>query len=938
MIGDVVTLFFQDDVEHYRIDKVNEQSLELTGEHGKTALPHNNGLLESWNGRKITGFTLTPAPSPFIAGGQVRIALNDQTVDAQVVSYENHILEVVHNDEHYYLDMDNLPTEVESVASLESQDVEEGDDEGTPLERPLLAFQLNDLRKALTPHDATFREKAAVELMVSRFKELHEAFTDSAFEPTAPPGIMEQLERCPPPWIVPVIEPYKPLHCDVVPGCDEAYLDPTKTKGRYAAYNQCLNENFQTFESKGEPLTNRLDAAARVNGKLISQPVLDEPVNFKEFHQLPCVYSATNLYQQVTNEAAAVGFYECKRQWLTHSVPLDVNVDELLETCTGLSFIEVVEEMAHYGVRWWHITPVQRRRIDEGVRKRVQRVKVVSKEAAPSTSLAKADSLYLLPPMFASERLATRLEIDGLRAHLGRDERLKRKLALRTVRPEELIRIDPADEKVAEVVNAYYGADESGMLSILLRYGRDHKEKEDVGWAYFHDSDAKLAPLCLFEANVAFVEDGTVGFEKEKRRIPVLDIDGYRVNKSGAVIAPLDFKDCEIYEERSESTWGWLWEDVAIPAKERWRARDIVSATALAIVFGAPRSKIVEAAMRRKTPKRFEELVSDMAREIHFLQPPATPEVKEYTGNCSLENIKSIEAKRLDCAAQAVPMIRAALGKQTTNVRKLLLSSSNLIARLKAVNALTVPKPLIARQLCRKTEQPKKSTLVMEVEDEPTQCIELNQVFKEWGVTTGDQIDGGKLANHVKRVTDVVAACLKMKASADLIGGMVGEWVGIVRLSDVVASHVSMAVGILPHMAMLGFQHMFPGHLVPSTAPREKYEALSAIVKNYYQDFKVESSENVKDVYGRRARNEPFGEFGDSMPEKFAAYYDDNKQAWREIKEAAQITGEWRLAILKYCLLYAWCLLCEEGEYGAKLMELASARFLVDARQLNNRR
>lgn len=929
MIGDVLTLFFQDEVEHYRIDKVNDQTLELTGENGKTVLAHEKGLLDTWNGRKITGFTVTAVPSPFIAGAQVRVSLNDQLIDAQVVSYEDHVLELLHKDEHYYLDMDNLPKEVESVAPLEAQAIEAGDDEGTPLERPLLLFQLNELRKSLTPHDATFREKAEVETMVTRFRQLHETFTDSAFAPTALAGVMEELQDCPPPWVVPLIDPYFRVDCSAIPDCDKAYLDPTKTKGRYAAYNRCLAESFQTFESKGAPPGKRVDAAAMVKGKLLTQVVVDEAVHFTEFRQLPCAYSATTLYQQVSLEAAVAGFYACKRQWLAHSTPLDVDVSELLQTCTGLSFVEVVEELAHYGVRWWHITPCQRRSIDEGVRARAQRLKPVAALAAPSTSMKKADALYLLPPMFASERLKTRLEIDGLRAHLGREDRLKQRLALRTVKPEDPEVVEPADEKVTEVVNAFYGADCAGKLSILMRYGRDRKEKEAHGWAYFHDGESKLAPLSMVDAHVALVQEGEEGFEREKRRIAVVDVDGYRVHSSGEVVDPVDFKDPEPENDTPEPPWAWLWRDVEVPRNQQWRATNLVSAAALAIVYGADRRKIVEAA---KPPKGFDALLLETVRELHFLQPPAV-EVEEYTGTCSLENIKNVEAKRLDCAAQAIPMIRSALGKQTTNVRKLLLSSANLAARLKAVNALSLTNAVNTRHLCRKSELEKKAPSAMVLEDEPLEPIVMNPVYKEWGLTTGDQIDGGKLANQLKRVTQAVAECLQRKPVLDLIEDMVGEWKGIVRLSDVVAAHVDMAIGVLPHTAILGHKHT--GRVAPSTAPLEKVGALSALVKNYCDN--LESSENVKDVYGRRARNEAHGEFGDSPPEKFAKHYDDRKQAWGEIKEACKITGEWRPAILKYCLLQAWSLLCQEGEYGETLMKLSVARFLADAVRLNTR-
>jgi hypothetical protein len=82
------------------------------------------------------------------------------------------VLEVVYQDEHYYLDMDNLPPEIKSVAPVEVQDVVgEVCDECTTEEHALLAFQLNDLRKALDS------------ALVKRFQQLVDQFTDTAFEP-----------------------------------------------------------------------------------------------------------------------------------------------------------------------------------------------------------------------------------------------------------------------------------------------------------------------------------------------------------------------------------------------------------------------------------------------------------------------------------------------------------------------------------------------------------------------------------------------------------------------------------------------------------------------------------------------------------------------------------------------------------------------------------
>jgi len=937
MIGDVLTLFFQDDVEHYRIDNMNDETLEVTGESGKTVLPHTKGLLDSCNGRKITGFTLTPAPSPFIVGAQVRVAFDDQLFDAEVVDYENHVLEILYRDEHYYLDMDNLPTEVQSVAPLEVQDVEEVDSyEGAPDETLLLECQIRSLQKALTPHDATWSEKAEIKTMVTRFKELHAQFTNTAFEPASPPSILEGLQKNPPPWIVPVIADYKKLAHRWDFTCDEQYLDPTKTKGRYAAYNHCITESFFTFESSANSikLGNRLEAAAMLEGKLIPQVVVDEPVRFEEYKQLPCSYSTTSLYAQVSNEACVLGFYDCKRKWLPNSLSLDVNVDELLDDCAGTSFVEVVEELATYGVKWWHVTPAQRQRIDAGVRGRIQRFKPVSKGAPPSTSLPKADPVYLLPPMLSSERLVARLGIDGLRAHLGNADRLKERLALRRFHPKETIEIKPSDEKEVDVVSAFYGADAAGALSIFMRYGRDAKREEDKGWAYFHEGDAKLAPLCLFDAFAAMVHDGGEAFEQEKRRIAVVEVDGYRVNSSGAIVDPIDFKEEERDPEKVEEPWSWLWKEATVPLKERWRATNVVEATALAIVFGANKRSVINTAKERRVPKNFQNLVTDAERDLHFLQPPAT-EVEEYTGTCSLENIRNKEAKRFDCAAQAIPMIKTMLGKQTNNVRKLMLSSGNLAARLKAVNALSSANLMPCRQLSRKADESKKTPVPLQLEDEPVEPIVLTPTFKEWGITTSDQIDGGKLGAKVKEATEVVAKCLQKKPSLDFIGELVGEWKGYVRLSDLVAAHATMATGVVPFMTMLGFQHMFPGRLVPTTAPKEKVTDLEEKTKDYYREFLgLEPSEAVKDVYALRARNEPFCEFGDSPPEKFARYYDSKKQNWKEIREAATYAGEWRPAILKYCLLYAWSMLCEEGETGEGLVKALVSRFVLDSQRL----
>jgi hypothetical protein len=524
--------------------------------------------------------------------------------------------------------------------------------------------------------------------------------------------------------------------------------------------------------------------------------------------------------------------------------------------------------------------------------------------------------------MLSSERLAARLEIDGMKAHLKNCELKKKPNVKRNV-------VKPVDSTAAsnvlDVVSAIHGADSADVLSILMRYGRDAAKDEDPTWSYFRDEDTRLAPSCLFEMCTAEIDGGKEGYEMAKRRVPVFEVDGLRIHQSGAILDSMDFKDEVQFPEKKPFQWKWLTDklDVEIPEKEWWRAKDLVSATALAIVFGANKTEAI-GALREKE-------VMEAVYELHFLEPPES-EKMHYTGSCSLENIRNKEAKRWDCAAQSLPMIRAILGKETkTTVRKMILSSSTLVARLKAANALKTHRSMQIRLLNRKVEDSKKNPLKMEVEDEPMDTTATTLPFEAWGITTGGQIDGGKLGNKVKQVTASVAECLKRKPSLDLVSDLIGEWKGACRLSDLVAAHVVTSSVVLPRLAMLGRPS---GRLVTTTAPADQVSFLTDVVKKYYDPLTLSFSEIVRSVYGSRARNETAEIWGDSPVEDFARYYDDHKDEWKTIKNALEIGGEWRASVLKYSLLYSWSLLCNGGDYGVEIMKTAVELFVRDAARL----
>jgi hypothetical protein len=188
--------------------------------------------------------------------------------------------------------------------------------------------------------------------------------------------------------------------------CDANYSDPSKTKGRYSAYLQCLDETLQTFESDGSVYEGRVDA---VTPTFDPQTVVDEPVTFSEFKQLPCAFSADTLRGQLTLESALMPFYRCRSSWLNTANPLDVDVADLLKTCEATTFVELVDELAPYGVKWWHVTVPQRREIDAMIKQRVKKLKFTSKEASRFALFAPTDARQRAVSGATFRRRASRL-------------------------------------------------------------------------------------------------------------------------------------------------------------------------------------------------------------------------------------------------------------------------------------------------------------------------------------------------------------------------------------------------------------------------------------------------------------------------------------------------------------------------------------------------
>jgi hypothetical protein len=455
-VGDILRLFFDDHtVNHYRISAIHTDTLDLESPEGIETISHDDGLIDLMGSKHVVGFHVLPQRDVvFAAGMSVRVAFLDGTLRAEIIGVEDDILELRANSKTFYLDLDNLPTNVRSVVPigqdiLEALPVQPVAWLDAPLQLHLLEHQLLSLYSALSQNPRTAK------IIVRQFKLLHRAYTTEAFEPRRAemPFASDRSDFM---WLLPMVSKIsKPLLAEAaampafltsLQSCLTAYA-ARGTEDRYNQYIARLNGIFTPATTTLTPMTADKEDQSRMEARVDTTAVRAvqggvEVVPVKRFLQTfvtPVSISAyfilpravpfsrisrpeTSLYEKSRLHLQISLFFRAVRAWVkpANSSPLSAvtPLSVLLAATDAFNVHAAIRELEPYGYYNWHISASFRNVLRSRIAARIQRYKAARHSPKPSKSVShpRHDEVYDLPPLLASERLAQMLALDSLRS------------------------------------------------------------------------------------------------------------------------------------------------------------------------------------------------------------------------------------------------------------------------------------------------------------------------------------------------------------------------------------------------------------------------------------------------------------------------------------------------------------------------------------------
>ena len=452
-VGDILRLFLDDHtVSHYRIAAIHADTLDLESPNGMESLAHEDGLIELLGAKRIVGFhVLSQRDTIFRVGMLVRVAFTVGSLRAEVLNIDEDILELRANDKVIYIDLDDLPPNIRSVVpmnedlvdALPLQQMEWMD---APMQLHLLEHQLLSLYSAVSENPKLAKS------IVRQFKLLHRTFTTESFEPKIPP-LPFAADRSDLMWLLPIAKIQKKLMADAasmpafltsLQSCMTAYA-ARGTEDRYAQYTSCLSTLFAPATSatsatgiKASRMEARTDANAVkpapggievVPVKRFIQTFADTSVAITSYFNLPRAVPfsrislpETPLYEKTRLHLHLTKFYRAVRSWVRNAYQSTLTsvppLSALVAATDAFSVHAAVKELEPYGYYGWHVPVSMRTAMLSRIASRIQRYKASlhTPKAAKSISHPRADPVYGLPPLLASERLAEMLAIDALRS------------------------------------------------------------------------------------------------------------------------------------------------------------------------------------------------------------------------------------------------------------------------------------------------------------------------------------------------------------------------------------------------------------------------------------------------------------------------------------------------------------------------------------------
>jgi len=448
-VGDILRLFLDDHtVAHFRVVAIHPDTIDLESPNGIESVQHDNGLVDLLGAKHIVGLHVLPQRDTiYTAGMQVRVTFVDGTVRADVLSVQDDVLELRANSTTFYLDLDNLPETVRSIAPVgeeleEALPVQQADWVDTPMQLHLLEHQLLSLYSALRDNPRQAK------LMVRQFKLLHQTYTTEAFEPKRPelPLATDRVDLM---WLLPIAKVKKQLMAEsaAMPAflsslqtCLTSY-SARGTDDRYAHYISCLDALFTPATSLPGILASRVEARVDVNVVRPAQGGV-EVVPVKRFLQTFADASVavtnyfilsravpfsrvrlpeTSLYEKSRLHLHITLFYRAVRTWVKNASPNNLSavppLSVLAAATDAFSVHAAIRELEPYGYYGWHVPSSLRAVLRSRIAARIKRYKesIHPPKASKSVSHPRPEQAYGLPPLLASERLAEMIAIDALR-------------------------------------------------------------------------------------------------------------------------------------------------------------------------------------------------------------------------------------------------------------------------------------------------------------------------------------------------------------------------------------------------------------------------------------------------------------------------------------------------------------------------------------------
>lgn len=593
-VGDILRLFFEDNtVEHYRIISIRDDSIDIETSSGQETLSHVNGIVEKLGKKRIIGVEHIPQrDTQFIVGGMVRITFISGNVRAEVISNIDDILELKVNSKLIYIDLDNLPPNVRSIVPVgeelvEAEPVEQVEWIESPLQLHLIEHQLLSLYSAISTGDE--RSARIAKSLVRQFKLLHRSYTTETFEPTRaePPLAFDRSDLM---WLFPIIQKvYKPLFTEAtaltglltsIQACLTTYT-ARGTEDRYRQYISCMDSVFTPATCTPGKFFPRLEARIDINAtqpvkggmevihyKRFIQTFADTSVAIKSYIMIPRAVPfsrvsllETPLYEKSRLHVNVAQFYRVLRPWIraATATPLTSapSLITLAATTDSFSMHDAIRELEPYGYYPWHIPSSTKSILRLRIAARIKRYKegIHKPKAAKSVSHLVHEPTYKLPPLFASERLAQMISLDGLRTRFKPAPSVEREVTIpilktgypnclpdncasdKTIRksiqtnptitltdipkpPKNTLErrralqsalrvrydviipersIDALPERASALLSAYSALVSNGitpssaptLIAMLQSYGRTADSEEDKSWVYFRDDDIR---------------------------------------------------------------------------------------------------------------------------------------------------------------------------------------------------------------------------------------------------------------------------------------------------------------------------------------------------------------------------------------------------------------------------------------------------------------